>query len=439
MRTGQRQLEKDFEELYVGQNRELLVENYYKKKRKDFMLLTVAGVALLVILAIEELLQSGLPTGKTIARNEYGEGKKQVELQVRREKEEWEDVSLTLFEREYTKEEIEQYFEAMIQELPQRILGQNESLEQVCYDLDLKQEIEGYPLLLYWESSRPDLLDSFGTIHREETHFTDHKKEELIELRVRMEYGAWTKEHWFYIRLCEKPVLSDSNYTQSLTKELVEEEKESRKESQFVLPAFWEQQPLQWRLKSHSSVPVLGALFLLLLPLLSWEKDREVHRLAQKRKEALKDRYSEFVCKLNLLLEAGMNTKGAFFRMAAEYQKKKEKGRPSDYLYEEILYICRQMNNGLSEKEGYELLGKRCGLASYKKLTSLLVQHLQKGGAGMTDMLRKEVERANEERKALVKRKGEEAGTKLLFPMMIMLGIVMLLIIVPAWFSFQIQ
>ena len=41
-----------------------------------------------------------------------------------------------------------------------------------------------------------------------------------------------------------------------------------------------------------------------------------------------------------------------------------------------------------------------------------------------------------EQRKNLAKRLGEEAGTKLLLPMMLMLSIIMVLIIVPALVKF---
>ena len=86
----------------------------------------------------------------------------------------------------------------------------------------------------------------------------------------------------------------------------------------------------------------------------------------------------------------------------------------------------------------YELLGSRCGLPLYRKLSTLLIQNVQKGAAGMLDTLRQESWKVNEERKNQIKRKGEEAGTKLLFPMMLMLGMVMILVIVPACFAFQV-
>ena len=53
-------------------------------------------------------------------------------------------------------------------------------------------------------------------------------------------------------------------------------------------------------------------------------------------------------------------------------------------------------------------------------------------------LLEQEAQNAFEERKHAAKRYGEEAGTKLLFPMMLMLGIVMVILLVPAVLAFQI-
>ena len=185
------------------------------------------------------------------------------------------------------------------------------------------------------------------------------------------------------------------------------------------------------------SIFIFFALIPILLFIIWQEQDKEIHKKAEERKKLLQSGYPEFVTKLILFLEAGMTVKGAFFRITEDYQRKREKGKENNYLYEELQYICQRMKNGMSEKDAYEMLGIRCELPLYRKLSTLLIQNLQKGAAGMLDTLRQEGWKANEERKNQVKRKGEEAGTKLLFPMMVMLGIVMLLIIVPACFSFQ--
>ena len=62
---------------------------------------------------------------------------------------------------------------------------------------------------------------------------------------------------------------------------------------------------------------------------------------------------------------------------------------------------------------------------------------MRTGTRGMRQLLEEEMALALEQRKDLAKRQGEEAGTKLLLPLFIMLGIVMVMIVVPAWMSFQ--
>ena len=92
----------------------------------------------------------------------------------------------------------------------------------------------------------------------------------------------------------------------------------------------------------------------------------------------------------------------------------------------------------MGEQKAYEHFGERCGGAMYRKFANILTQNLKKGSQGVVALLEQEAENAFEERKRAAKRYGEEAGTKLLFPMMIMLGIVMVILIIPAVFAFQI-
>ena len=100
-------------------------------------------------------------------------------------------------------------------------------------------------------------------------------------------------------------------------------------------------------------------------------------------------------------------------------------------------YTCREMESGVMESESYERFGRRCGLQEYARLGALLSQNLRKGMKGLGDILRVETIQAFEERKARARRLGEEAGTKLLAPMFLMLSIVLIIVIVPAFLSIQ--
>ena len=99
--------------------------------------------------------------------------------------------------------------------------------------------------------------------------------------------------------------------------------------------------------------------------------------------------------------------------------------------------MMNQMQAGISEKQAYEAYGKRMGEGCYLKLMSLIVQNLQKGNAGLLKALSDEEERAFLKRLEHAKKLGEEAGTKLLFPMLILLIVVMVIVMVPAIFQFQ--
>nr|MCR5777025.1 secretion protein F [Lachnospiraceae bacterium] len=95
-----------------------------------------------------------------------------------------------------------------------------------------------------------------------------------------------------------------------------------------------------------------------------------------------------------------------------------------------------QMRSGKSEAAAYQEFGTRSGVARYNKLGSLLSQNLKKGSSALLSIMEYEARDAFEDRKAEARKLGEEAGTKLLLPMGMMLMVVMIIVIVPSVLSF---
>ena len=62
-------------------------------------------------------------------------------------------------------------------------------------------------------------------------------------------------------------------------------------------------------------------------------------------------------------------------------------------------------------------------------------QNMKKGTEGFIALLETEASDAFEKRKELSRQMGETAGTKLLLPMMLMFGIVIAIIIMPAFMA----
>ena len=95
------------------------------------------------------------------------------------------------------------------------------------------------------------------------------------------------------------------------------------------------------------------------------------------------------------------------------------------------------MDRGLGEREVYARMGEKMGLLPYRTLSALLIQHLQKGSRGMEHLLEEEAAKAQEMRQQQARVLGEQASTRLLFPMILMLVVVFVLMLVPAWISFS--
>ena len=130
-----------------------------------------------------------------------------------------------------------------------------------------------------------------------------------------------------------------------------------------------------------------------------------------------------------------MTIRSAWEKITGDYLKRRSReGRK--YVYEEMLISVNQLRAGMSERDVYTDFGRRTAQHRYVRFAGLLSQNLRHGISGLTDDLDTEMHAALEERKNLAIRKGEEAGTKLLFPMMAMLVVVVVCITVPAFMSF---
>ena len=121
-------------------------------------------------------------------------------------------------------------------------------------------------------------------------------------------------------------------------------------------------------------------------------------------------------------------------RIGEEYRKVRR--GEMRYVYEEMLCACREMKSGVPEGTAYENFGRRCGLPKYVKFGSLLSQSLKKGSKGLPEILAREARAAMEERKSMARKLGEQAGTRLIFPMILMFGVVLTVLIIPAFLSF---
>ena len=156
---------------------------------------------------------------------------------------------------------------------------------------------------------------------------------------------------------------------------------------------------------------------------------------AELREKKLMLDYPLIVRKLVLLLGAGLSCRMAIRKIALEYREKVKNGVPRREGFEEILTLFQEMNRGVLEEEAYRHLGQRTGCRAYKIFSMLLVQNLKKGSRTLLTVLDEEAKDAGRRRRKRARILGEEASAKLLFPMLMMLGIVLVILVVPAFMT----
>lgn len=392
---------------------------------KLFLMVFVAGDIVALFLWISGDGTGLLVDGIYIPKKRAGEGSVQVQLVAKTANGKKAKLEVNVEERLYEDAMLQILYEEMLKEAEELVLGENHSPDCVTKDLVFMEAIEGYPFAITWRSSNYLFLSSGGEVATVWDVMQEEEKESVVEVTMRAEYRDFVREHTFLVRVC--PTKGEKSFPEEVMYALEAAKQESEKEAQFVLPKEVEGESLIWEEKEENPektvflLGVVGAVAIYIFGERDLQKEKE--KLAGKMEEE----YAAIISKLTIYMGAGMNMKSAFTKVA------KEGGE--NPVYEEMQIACREMESGISEGEAYERLGRRINKKQYIRMTMLLAQNLKKGNAELLGQLKQESYLALEEKSMMVRKAGEEAGTKLLLPMMLMLTMVMVLIMVPAFLT----
>lgn len=166
---------------------------------------------------------------------------------------------------------------------------------------------------------------------------------------------------------------------------------------------------------------VLGGLLSILL---MWYIDELLNDRLEERRDQLIADFPQMLSKMTLLVNSGMVVREAWKKIASTSE------RP---LYKEMQMTVLEMQNGVTEVEAYKNFADRCAAKEIRRFSTTMIQTMQKGNSEIAIFLKNMADEMWEEKKHMVKRKGEAANSKLLIPTaMIFIGI-LLMIMVPAF------
>lgn len=399
---------------------------------KLFLVVFVAGDIVAMLLWISGGREPLLVDGAYISRRRAGEGSMQVHLVAKGRDGTEAEVAVTVAECLYEETELQILYEEMLKELEITVLGENDSWDRVTEDLLFVEEVQGYPFALTWSSDNYLFLSSGGEVASWQEVAKQEESSALVSVTMRAEYRDFVQEHIFFAKVC--PLEGERSFLDEVCYALEEAEEESVAADKLLLPTEIGGDTLVWSEKADDSgrfVFLLGTIGAVAVSLFS---DRDLQKEKEKRGLEMEAEYPTIISKMTLYLGAGMNLKNAFAKIAGEGSLN-GLAAPPNPIYQEMMVACREMESGIPEAEAYERFGKRVYKKPYIRMTTLLMQNLRKGNAALLLQLKQEAYLALEEKNMAIKKSGEEAGTKLLLPMMLMMAMVMVLIMVPAFLS----
>lgn len=427
------------------------VEQFYVERIRIVLLIILAGD----ILAAASYAAAGqnmlLKEGSRLVRDEIGGEDRTTELEIYLEPDGTEgsenqekkrtpqgSCRLEVRSRRYSVAELEKLAETLFEKLPAMVLNENKDLSHVTGNLVLPEEAYGFPFRILWESSSYALIDSDGTVGNIGMKGGGSEKVILSAVLV---YDNGTAEGFrrvkeYLVTVFPPTVTEQERLSEKILESVREADEESAAESVFPLPQTVEDRKLFWEEKPADPGPSILLFAGIVAVLMAAVMRSRLHEKVERRERQMILDYPQIISKFVLYLGAGMSIRSTFILLGKEYQKGREAGKEERGAYEEILRVCRELSSGVPETEAYARFGQRCRPRQYARLSTLLTQNLRKGNQEMLSVMQQEAQASYEERRNMARKLGEEAETKLLLPMIMMLTITMLIIIIPAYYSF---
>lgn len=435
------------------------------------MLLCISASLLLTILVFFLGLQDGvLKEGFRLPRSGYGGSKQYITLEVSGLTEDTSiPLDITVSPKRYTEEEANAVFREIYDQLEELVVAEGESFANLQHDLRLMTKLPKYGVQLSWDfypeldpalaagSVAPDearayyrkyrhLMDSDGTLHNETlapgTVVTGYLSLIMSTDIVPTGTDGETKylktqyhsaPYRIYVGIVPRALSRYESLLLQLQQAITTEDEGSLGENMLSLPTEIDGQRIYYSEhedRSYLLLPLLGVIAAMAI----YMRQGQARRTEKKQREALLMLdYSELVSKLMVYIGAGLTVRNALETISQHFDALIARGIKEDRpLYQELRTMVIQFRRNMPESEIYLSFGRRVNLKPYTKLVSLIEQNRMNGARNLRAMLELEMEDAFEQRKTTARRLGEEAGTKLLLPLFIMLGIVMIIVIVPA-------
>ncbi|MFD2411412.1 type II secretion system F family protein [Paenibacillus rhizoplanae] len=169
---------------------------------------------------------------------------------------------------------------------------------------------------------------------------------------------------------------------------------------------------------------ILGGLLAVALPVAMVS---DLHKKVRVREQNIMLELPELLNSIVLLVGAGETVQRAIVRCV--HSRHGDSAHP---LYAELMKMTAEWDGGYSFQQAFENFSKRCAVQEVSIFTTTVLLNYRRGGADFVLSLRDLSRMLWEKRKAISRTRGEQASSKLVFPMVVIFLIVIVLVGTPA-------
>lgn len=181
--------------------------------------------------------------------------------------------------------------------------------------------------------------------------------------------------------------------------------------------------------KSYNGWLVIGVIIIGCFAIYYY-RDSGLQRKEKEARESVLRELPEFVNTLVLLLNAGLILSNAFYKIISDYER--IRGGENNYFYGQLSRIkvkCHETNGTVQHE--IRSFAVRTGVVEFMRLSNIIIDSMTKGSDLMTQ-LKMEGDSLWAARRKLMEEKGKIAETKMTFPLVILLLVLLMITIAPA-------
>lgn len=421
---------KDKYRIHYGQRDwDELVHKIRRRTAAAYILLTLLLIIVLVF------TMTAFPDEDTVInklrRPEYGNSDKTEDVIVRAK---YGDeivenrISIRVPAAMLTEDEKRSRMDAYIKKLPTIILGKNKNLSNVIYDLFLPEKDNGTNILAEWDSSEPELINAKGELDT----LKAAEGGEVI-LTAHLSLDGYTDE--ISLSVTVPPNVSKdnrralNNRIQNTVRNI--EEGTNLNSEEIVLPDKLEEGiPVQWSRVNKSYYIEILSLFLFGYILILFKRYDRMEKEYKAGKDAIIRDFPDFIDKMVLLLNAGLVTDSALCKIARDYRRFKNVSKIKP-LYEGLCEIEKRITETkVPLIQELREFARQSGVRELSRFAAIVEDNINKGST-LTEKLEGEGNLLWLAKKKRIEEKGRLAETKLTFPLMLLLLVLIIITVAP--------